>query len=62
MTFRLTDLERAFELADSGECAGVSDVKARLKAERRSSTCLVGPSLCRQLRERCQAAQPKLAA
>jgi len=62
MTHRPTDLERAFELADSGECAGISDVKARLKAERRSSACLVGPSLCRQLRERCQAAQPQIAA
>lgn len=62
MTFRLTDLERAFELADSGECAGVSDVKAKLKAEGRSYSCLVGPSLCRQLRDRCQAAQVALAA
>jgi hypothetical protein len=57
MSFRPTPLERAFELARSGECATVSDVKLRLKQEGLSISQLEGPSLARQLREICAAAK-----
>ena len=50
-------LERAFELARSGECGGISDIKAALKAEGFSGTQISGPSLTRQLRELCAASQ-----
>lgn len=59
MTFRLTALERAFELAKSGEYATVSEVTKQLKAEGFSISQITGPSLSKQLRELCTAAQPK---
>ena len=33
MTTQRTVLERAYDLAKSGDCAGVPDIRARLKAE-----------------------------
>ncbi|WP_374274285.1 hypothetical protein [Brevundimonas sp.] len=33
MNHRPTTLERAYQLAESGECASVSDIKKRLMAE-----------------------------
>jgi hypothetical protein len=57
MTNRPTPLERAFELARSGECATVTDVKQRLKDEGLSASQVEGPVLTRQLRELCVAAQ-----
>ena len=33
MTFRLTTIERAYQLADSGLCANVGEIKKRLNAE-----------------------------
>lgn len=56
MSNRPTALERAFELARSGECAGVSDVKERLRAEGFAAEQVTGPVLGRQLRELCTAA------
>ena len=56
MSNRPTALERAFELARSGECAGVSEVKARLRAEGFGPEQITGPALSRQLRELCTAA------
>jgi hypothetical protein len=56
---KLRVLERAFELARSGECAGVQDIKARLKAEHFTGIDdqLYGPSLVRQLKQLCDAAR-----
>lgn len=57
MTFRPTTLERAFALARSGDYAGVSEVRAQLKAEGYSVAQLEGPSLARQLRTLCAEAR-----
>lgn len=54
---RPTTLERAFELARGGECATVGDIKDKLKQEGFSPNDVTGPSLLRQLRELCSAAQ-----
>ena len=43
-------VERAFELARSGACAGVRELRARLAAEGYSPRQIEGPSLVRQLR------------
>ena len=51
-------IERAFELARSGEFANVSDIKKRLKAEGHDWRHLEGaPVLARQLRRHCVAAR-----
>ena len=52
-TFRPTALERAFELAKTGDYATVSDVTKQLKAEGFATTQITGPSLSKQLREMC---------
>jgi hypothetical protein len=57
MTHRMTPLERAFELARSGDCPDVSSVKACLLAEGYSTSQLVGPMLMRQLRTLCVESQ-----
>jgi hypothetical protein len=56
MTFRPTSLERAFQLARSGECATITEVKQRLRDEGLSSNQVEGPVLTRQLRDLCAAA------
>jgi hypothetical protein len=53
MAFRPTTLERAFDLARSGECAHVDDILKRLNAEGFGTQQVSGPSLIRQLRELC---------
>jgi hypothetical protein len=53
---RATSLERAFELARSGECANVSDIRQRLQAEGLAANQIEGPILIRQLRELCASA------
>lgn len=60
---KLRVLERAFELARSGECAGVQDIKAKLKAEHFTGIDdqLYGPSLVRQLKQLCDAARREIA-
>lgn len=59
MTLRLTTIERAYELARSGECATVSEIKARLKAERFTDVDgqLYGRTIMSALRKLCDAAQ-----
>ncbi|RZA17752.1 MAG: hypothetical protein EOP02_21050 [Proteobacteria bacterium] len=52
-----TSLERAFALAQSGDCLTVSQIRKRLTAEGYSHTAIEGPSLLRQLREICAKAQ-----
>jgi len=44
-------VERAFELARSGSCLGIPELRARLTAEGYSARQIEGPSLIRQLRE-----------
>lgn len=55
MTFRPTTLERAYQLAESGQCRTVSDVKRRLSEEGfdRVADQLYGPSITNALRDRC---------
>ena len=50
-----TTLERAFELARSGSCASVNDIRQKLKAERfdQVDAHLAGPAISRQLRALC---------
>ncbi len=57
MTDRTTTLERAFELARSGECATIIEVREQLVAEGYSLQQLTGPTLLKQLRTLCAAAQ-----
>lgn len=59
-----TTLERAFALAESGECATVNDIRLRLKAERHDQVDahLAGPAIARQLRQLCEAARATRAA
>lgn len=57
MTDRITTLERAFELAKSGDCASISDVREKLAAEGYSLQQLTGPTLLKQLRTLCTASQ-----
>lgn len=44
-------IQRAFELARSGECSSIRDLRDRLTAEGFSASQLEGPTLIRQLRE-----------
>ena len=59
MDERTTPLERAFELAKSGTCASVSEIKQRLKSEGHSVDQITGAVLKRQLRALIQAAAGK---
>ena len=54
-----TTLERAFELARSGSCASVNDIRRQLKAERydQVEAHLSGSSISRQLRALCAEAR-----
>jgi hypothetical protein len=54
MDGRLTSLERAFELARSGTCADLNQVRRRLRAEGYAGQVIEGPSLMRQIRELCR--------
>lgn len=58
MTFRPTALERAFELAQSGDHTGMGGIREALRAEGYSVQQLTGGALSRQLRALCAAAQP----
>lgn len=55
MTFRPTTIERAYELARSGACRTVGDIKAKLQAEghERVQDRLYGGSLTSALRKLC---------
>ncbi|MEN5146607.1 hypothetical protein [Brevundimonas diminuta] len=56
MTFRLTTLERAYQLAESGSCRTVGDVKQTLKLEgyERIQDALYGSTITSALRKLCQ--------
>lgn len=49
LNFRQTALERAFEIARSGECETVEDIRRQLIRERHNQFQLAGPCLTRQL-------------
>jgi hypothetical protein len=53
-----TTLERAYELASSGECSGIGDVRAALTRERFSDVAgqLYGPTIQKQLNRICREA------
>ena len=51
-----TALERAFELAASGTCKQLWDIRTTLKAEGLDDKQIVGREIGRQLRERMRAA------
>lgn len=55
----LSILERAFALAQSGQCTGIDDIRKKLKSERYESIDqhLAGPSIKRQLNQLCVAAR-----
>jgi hypothetical protein len=55
----ITALERAFQLAKSGACLSVDDIKKQLKAEGFSIAQVVGRVLIRQLMELIRVAQKK---
>ena len=54
-----TTIERAFEIARSGKCASVNEIRQQLRAERfdQVDAYLAGPQLSRQLRDLCQQAR-----
>jgi len=56
MTFRPTTLERAYQLAGSGACRTVSDVKQALQSEGydRIQDSLYGGTITAALRKLCQ--------
>lgn len=60
MTHRPTTLERAFQLARSGDHATISEIRRQLKLEGFSDapTQISGPSMLKQLRKLCEAARP----
>lgn len=55
-------LERAYELARSGRCRGLSDIRAALKSEGyvRYSSLLDGLGLRRQLKQLCASAREEV--
>jgi hypothetical protein len=53
----ITTLERAFELAKSGQCATVNQIRLKLKVENFDQHLIQGPSLLAQLRAIMGAAQ-----
>ena len=59
MSSDMTTIERAFELARSGEFASVGEIKRRLKEERFDAVeaHLQGPSISRQLKRLCDSAR-----
>ena len=59
MTTPPSTLERAFQLARSGECASTAEIRIRLKRERCDAVdaLLQGPSINRQLRLLCEEAR-----
>ena len=53
-----TALERAFELARSGRCKGMDDIRSALAAEGYAQAQITGYSLSKQLRALMKAASP----
>ena len=46
---RITELERAFQLAESGECRSVDEIRKKLSSEGYYATQVTGKGLLRQL-------------
>ena len=59
LTAGRSTLERAFELARSGQCATLSDIRSQLKREGFTPREIEGGALTRQLRELCRANRPR---
>ena len=57
MDHRVSPLERAFELAKSGNCASVGDVRRKLRSEGYSAAQITGKTLFKQMRELISAAR-----
>ena len=57
MTRNLTSLERAFELAKSGDFLSVADIRKQLKAEGYTLEQIIGRSLMKQLSDLIRTAQ-----
>jgi hypothetical protein len=57
MDYRMTSLERAFEMARSGKYASVAEIKKQLHNEGFSVAQVTGTVLLRQLRELIRVAQ-----
>ena len=55
MNTRPTALERAFELAPSGSCQDLTDLRRKLQAEGYTRRLIEGRVLIRQLNEICKA-------
>jgi hypothetical protein len=49
MDHRPTELERAFQLAKSGRCGSVKDIRDQLRSEGYSTTKITGKTLASQL-------------
>jgi hypothetical protein len=56
---RLTLIERAYDLADSGMCNGVTEIKKKLSLEGYAAQDLIGKSLLDDLGRRCRVALGK---
>jgi len=59
MENKTTPIERAFELAKSGQFSSVSDIKAHLARERFDTDQLTGRTLMTQLKELMKAAMAR---
>lgn len=59
MSHRPTTVERAYELARSGECVGVAEIKLQLRREGHSDVAgqLYGRAITTDLRRLCEAAR-----
>jgi hypothetical protein len=53
----VTDLERAFQLARSGRCGSMSDIRHQMKAEGYSTDRITGLGLARQLKAAIETAK-----
>jgi hypothetical protein len=57
MDYRITTLERAFQMARSGQFASVAEIKKQLRIEGFSDSQVSGRSLSRQLKDLIRAAR-----
>ena len=62
MDYRVTTLERAFEMARSGHFASVADIKKQLKVEGFSVAQVTGRVLTKQLKDLIRTAQEQSSA
>jgi len=59
MDHSVTALERAFQIAKSGDCKSVADLKNRLRKERHSLNTITGRTLIKQLEALIKAARSR---